>query len=160
MFKYKKFQFGWVIVIIFITVIVLMTLSYLKQWGTNPLDKGGYIFLMILFGSFFLIFYGMTIIVTDNQILIRLGIGLITKKIDLSEIISVDTKKYPIYFGYGIRITPNGILYNVNGRHAVEIRLKNKKNVIQIGTNDWDNLKNVIEAGITKDKRTIPGFKV
>jgi len=150
MFNYKKFQFGWVIVITFIIVLVLMTLSYLKQWGSNPLDKGGYIFLMLLFGSILLMFYGMTVIVTDSYILIRLGIGLITKKIDLSEIISVDTKKYPVYFGYGIRITPGGILYNVNGRHAIEIRLKNKKASVQIGTNDWDNLKEVIETAIRK----------
>ena len=150
MFNYKKFQFGWVIVITFIIVLVLMTLSYLKQWGTNPLDKGGYIFLMLLFGSFLLMFFGMTVIVTDKQILIKLGIGLITKNIYLSEIISVETKKYPFYCGYGIRITPGGILYNVSGRHAVEIRLKNKKNSVLIGTNDWDNLKEVIETAIRK----------
>ena len=150
MFNYKKFQFGWVIVITFIIVLVLMTLSYLKQWGSNHLDKGGYIFLMLLFGSILLMFYGMTVIVTDSNILIRLGIGLITKKIDLSEIISVDTKKYPFYCGYGIRITPGGILYNVSGSHVVEIRLKNKKNSVQIGTNDWDNLKEVIESAIRK----------
>ena len=150
MFSYKKFQPGWVILITFTIVMVLLTLSYIKQWGSNPLDKGGYIFMMLLFGTLLLMFYGMTIIITDSQILIRLGIGLITRKINLSEIISADTKKYPVYFGYGIRITPGGILYNVNGRHAVEIRLKNKKNVIWIGTNDWDNLKNVIDAAIRK----------
>lgn len=150
MFNYRKFQFGWVILITFTIVMFLLTLSYIKQWGTNPLDKGGYIFMMLLFGSLVLMFYGMTVIVTDNQILIRLGIGLITRKINLSEIISVDTKKYPVYFGYGIRITPGGILYNVNGRHAVEIRLKNKKNVIWIGTHDWENLKTFIEGAIRK----------
>ena len=150
MFNYRKFQIGWVILITFTIVMVLLTLSYIKQWGTNPIDKGGYIFMMLLFGTLLLMFYGMTVIITDSQILIRLGIGLITRKINLSEIISVDTKKYPAYFGYGIRITPGGILYNVNGRHAVEIRLKNKKNVIWIGTNDWENLKTVIEGAIRK----------
>ena len=160
MFIYKKFQFGWVISITFTIVMVLLTLSYIKQWGTNPLDRGGYIFMMLLFGFVLLMFFGMTVIVTDSQIIIKLGIGLITKKIDLSEIISVNTKKYPFYFGYGIRITPGGILYNVNGRHAVEIRLRNKKNSVQIGTDDWDNLKNVIEAGIINDKRTMSRFKV
>jgi len=150
MFSYKKFQIGWVILITFTIVMVLLTLSYIKQWGTNPIDKGGYIFMILLFGTLLLMFYGMTVIITDSQILIRLGIGMITRKINLSEIISVDTKKYPVYFGYGIRINQGCILYNVNGRHAVEIRLKNKKNVIWIGTNDWENLKTVIEGAIRK----------
>lgn len=150
MFNYKKFQFGWVISITFTIIMILLTLSYIEQWGTNPIDKGGYIFMMLLFGFVLLMFFGMTVTVTDSEILIRLGIGVINKKINLSDIQSVDTKKYPVYFGYGIRITPGGILYNVNGRHAVEIKLKNKKNVVWIGTNDWDNLKNTIDSAIRK----------
>ncbi len=153
MYKYRKFQFGWVIVVTFITVLVLLTLSYIKEWGTNPIDKGGYIFMMMLFISILIMFFGMTVIITDNEIMIRLGIGLITKSIKLSEIQSVATVKYPVYFGYGVRITPGGVLYNVNGRHAVEIVLKNKKKTIQIGTNDWDNLRNAIESAIRSKQK-------
>lgn len=58
---------------------------------------------------------------------------------------SVTIHKYPFYCGYGIRILPNGILYNVSGKHAIEIKIKGKKNSILIGTNDWDNLKDIIE---------------
>jgi uncharacterized membrane protein len=68
MIKYRKFQFGWVITIIFLIVIVWMTFAYVYQWGNNPVDKYGYIFFMILFGGILLGFYGMTIIVTDKQI--------------------------------------------------------------------------------------------
>jgi hypothetical protein len=153
MYIYRKFQFSWVIAVTFITVLVLLTLSFLYEWGTNPIDKGGYIFMMLLFGSVLLMFYGMTVIITDNEIMIRFGIGLITKKIKLSEIQSVATMKYPVYFGYGVRITPGGVLFNVNGRHAVEIILKNKKKTVQIGTNDWDNLRNVIESAIRTKQR-------
>jgi len=153
MYIYRKFQFSWVIAVTFITVLVLLTLSFLYEWGTNPIDKGGYIFMMLLFGSVLLMFYGITVIITDNEIIIRFGIGLITKKIKLSEIQSVAAMKYPVYFGYGVRITPGGVLFNVNGRHAVEIILKNKKKTVQIGTNDWDNLRNVIESAIRTKQR-------
>jgi hypothetical protein len=128
-----------------------MTFAYVYQWGNNPVDTYGYIFFMILFGVILLALYGMTIIVTDKQIKIKLGIGFYTKKIDLSTISSVNTLTYPIYYGYGIRIVPNGLLFNVSGRHAIEIKFKNKKNVIQIGSDDWENLRVTIEKIIIKN---------
>ena len=148
MIKYRRFQFGWVITIIFLIVIVWMTFAYVNQWGNNPVDKCGYIFFIILFGGILLGFYSMTIIVTDKQIKIKLGVGFYTKKIDLSTIKSVNTLTYPFYCGFGIRIVSNGLLFNVSGRHAVEIKFKNKKNVILIGTNDWEKLQDIIEESI------------
>jgi len=148
MIKYRRFQFGWVITIIFLIVIVLMTFAYVYQWGNNPVDKYGYIFLMILFVGILLGFYGMTIIVTDKQIKIKLGVGFYKKKIDLSTIISVSTLTYPFYCGYGIRVVSNGLLFNVSGKHAVEIKFKNKRNVILIGSNDWEKLRITIEENI------------
>jgi hypothetical protein len=150
MIKYKNFQFGWVIVIMFLLVMVWMTLAYIHQWGNNPFDTAGYIFFIVLFGGILLGFYGITVIVTDKQILIKLGIGIYTKRIDFSSIQSVNIIKYPSYYGYGIRMIPNGILYNVSGNHAIEIKIRNKKNVIQIGTNDWDNLKMILDENIKK----------
>jgi hypothetical protein len=151
MVKYSKFQFGWLIVIIYLIVIIWMTFAFIYQWGNNPVDTPGYIFFMVLFCGVLLVFYGMTIIVTDKQIKIKLGIGFYTKKIDLSTISSVHTLTYPIYCGYGIRIVQNGILFNVSGRHAVELKIKNKKSVILIGSNDWEKLRDTIENSLIKD---------
>ena len=151
MIKYRKFQFGWVIAIIYLIVIVWMTFAYVYQWGNNPVDKYGYIFFMILFGGILSGFYGMTIIVTEKQLKIKLGVGFYTKKIDLSTIKSVNTLTYPVYCGYGIRIVKNGLLFNVSGRHAVEIKFKNKKNMLLIGTNDWEKLREVIESSIIEN---------
>jgi len=151
MIKYKRFQFAWIIVVLYVAVIVWMTFAYIKQWGNNPVDKYGYVFFMVLFSGILIGFYGITIIITDKQIKIRFGIGFYTKKIDLSNVKSVSIQNSPFYYGYGIRIIPNGLLYKVSGKHAVEIKFKNKKGVIQIGTKDWDNLKSVIENGINKE---------
>jgi hypothetical protein len=151
MIKYRRFQFGWVIVITFIVFIVWMTFAYIYQWGNNPIDKYGYILFLIIFGGVLLFFYGMTIMVTDKHLKIKFGIGLFTKKIDLATISSVTIQTNPVYYGYGIRIIPKGLLYNVSGKHAIEIKLKDQKKVIQIGTNDWDNLKKAIEQNGIKN---------
>ena len=150
--RYNKFQFAWVIVIVLLIIVACITLAYIDKWGNNPIDMVGYIILMVLLGGCLLGFYGMTIIVSDKQIQIKFGIGFYTKRIDLSAIDSITVTKYPLYFGYGIRMIPKGILYNVSGRHAVEIKIKGKKSVLYIGTNDWDNLKLILEESIKMDK--------
>ncbi len=149
--KYQKFQFGWVIVISFFSIIIFITIAYIFQWGNNPMDQTGYILFLILFGVLLLVFYGMTIIVTDKQLILKFGIGLFTKKIDLSTISSVEIKKFPLIYGYGIRLIPNGILYNVSGRYAIELKRTNKKSVLQIGSNDCENLKAIIEERINNN---------
>jgi hypothetical protein len=149
MIRYKNFQFGWFIVITLAVIIIWMTLAYIHQWGTNPIDTYVYILFMIIFGVVLSMFYGMTVIVTDKHLKIKFGIGIYIKKIELSAIKSVTILKYPFYSGYGIRILPNGILYNVSGSYAIEIKIKGKKNAVLVGTNDWDNLKEIIEKSIS-----------
>jgi hypothetical protein len=150
--RYKKFQFAWVIVIVLLIIVACITLAYIDKWGNNPINMVGYIIFLVLFGGCLLGFYGMTIIVTDKQIQIKFGIGFYTKRIDLSAIDSIAVIKYPVYFGYGIRMIPKGMLYNISGRHAIEIKIKGKKSVLYIGTNDWDNLKLILEESIKTNK--------
>jgi hypothetical protein len=149
MIKYKNFQFGWFIVILFTIVIIWMTFAYIHQWGNNPVDIYGYILFMIIFGGVLLTFYGMTVIVTDKHLKIKFGVGFYSKKIELSTIKSVTIQKYQFYCGYGVRILPDGILYNVSGKYAIEIKFKSRNNRILIGTNDWDHLKDAVEKSIS-----------
>jgi hypothetical protein len=148
--KYSGFQFGWLIAIVFLIVIIWMTIAYRFQWGNNPIPKPAYIVLLVLFIGALLFFYGMKVTVDDKQIIIKFGIGIYKRKIDLSSIQSVDSITYPSYYGYGIRLIPNGILYNVSGNHAVRLKFKKSKRVILIGTNDCDNLKAAIEEKIKR----------
>lgn len=149
MIKYKRFQFAWIIVVVFIIFIIWMTFAYTHQWGNNPIDVYGYVFFITLFTVTLLTFYGITIIVTDKHIKIKFGVGLYTKRIDFTSINSLTVVKAPMCRGYGIRIIPNGLLYNLGSKQAIEIKLKSKKQVIQIGTNDIDKLKETIETGLS-----------
>jgi hypothetical protein len=148
--KYSSFQFGWLVVIVFLIVIGWITVAYMYQWGNNPIPEPAYIVFLVLFFGTLLFFYGMTVIVDEKQIIIKLGIGFYKRKIDLSSIKSVESITYPAYYGYGIRLILNGILYNVSGNHAVRLTFKHSKRVILIGTNDWDNLKKVIEERLKR----------
>lgn len=148
MVRYRNFQFGWFIVCVFVIVMIFITLGYIYQWGNSPIDIYGYVFFMVLFGSILLVFCGLTVTVDSNYIKIRFGISFFSKKIRLSSVRSVRIIKYPVLAGYGIRILPKGILYNVSGRYAVEIRLDGKRGAIMIGTNDKENLIDAIEKNL------------
>jgi hypothetical protein len=93
--------------------------------------------------------YRMTVIVTEKQIKIKIGIGFYTKKIDLATVSSVSIRTYPLHCGHGIRLIPHVMLYNVSGWLAVELTFKQKKDVTQIGTGDLEKLRLVIENKIT-----------
>ena len=87
----------------------------------------------------------------DADILrLRFGpIGLIQKSWPIPEIASATTVTNPWYYGWGIRWTPHGSLYNVSGRHAVEILLFSGK-TFRIGTDEPEALKTAIEQAREK----------
>ncbi|MEM1135923.1 MAG: hypothetical protein AAGI07_08780, partial [Bacteroidota bacterium] len=60
--------------------------------------------------------------------------------------------KTPWYYGLGIRMTPEGMLYNIQGPKAVKIRyLSNGRNKsVMIGTLEPEKLNKVLETHFKK----------
>ena len=78
--------------------------------------------------------------VSKDMLMIRFGpVELIKKEWPLREIVSVVPVKNPWYYGYGLRYTPHGPLYNVSGSGAVEILLVSGK-TFRIGTDEPEAL--------------------
>lgn len=92
-----------------------------------------------------LLFYGMTTTIDAASITIRFGIGFINKKINLANIESVREVENPWYWGWGIRMIPNGTLYNISGSKGIELKFKNTDKIIRIGSKDPETLKKEIE---------------
>ena len=87
----------------------------------------------------------LTVSVTPTNLRIRFGpVGLIQKQWPIAEIVSVTQVTNPWYYGYGLRYTPRGPLYNVSGRHAVEILLFSGQ-TFRIGTDEPETLCQAIE---------------
>ena len=86
--------------------------------------------------------------VDNEKIRISYGIGLIKKTIDIHNIERIEIVRNKWYYGLGIRIIKNGWLYNIQGLNAIELKLKNSKSIIRIGTVDNKKLKKEIESKI------------
>lgn len=82
----------------------------------------------------------LTVTIRDGTLKIRFGlVGLIQKEWPLETIVSARAVTTPWYYGYGIRWTPHGMLYNVSGNHSVEIQIRSGTKV-RIGTDEPEAL--------------------
>jgi len=147
--KYTQFGTFSIIVIGFaiILCIVLMIIA-----GLNEIAPIGFMGVCILTLVFFLLsFYKLTITIDNTYIRFSLGIGLIARKYLISDIQSCKSVSNNPMSGVGIRIISKGWMYNVSGLKAIEIRFKNSRSIIRIGTNRPDEIAEVISKMIKKD---------
>ena len=149
---YKEFQFGWMTFIILIPIQIFVTYLYINELGNRPLDRDTYLIINGIFLLVYFLFYGMTIKVDTEGINISFGLGVIRKTIKADKIIGVDTIKNPWYYGWGIRLIPNGWLYNISGSDGIELKFGDKTRIIRIGTKDSAKLKNEIVKRVRNRK--------
>lgn len=90
-------------------------------------------------------FASLTITVDATTLSWRFGPGIIRKSVPVREIARVEQVRLGWMAGWGIRITPIGWLYNVSGRDAVQIILRDSKTFL-LGTDDARSLKAALDA--------------
>ena len=139
MLRYHHRQFGTVVFAIGgpVVLLVILLLVFVEY---HPVGVGGLIFLVICFG----LFLTLTVNVTEKDILIYFGPGLIRKRFPLDSIKGARAVRNKWYYGWGIRRAPNCWLYNVSGLDSVEIELKNGR-IYRIGTDQPQALLREIE---------------
>jgi len=91
--------------------------------------------ILIIIGTLlYLLFNGLTVSVSQKDIIIKFGYGLIKKRIKKEDINHAKIVRNKVIYGWGIRLTPHGWLWNIQGLDAIELSLKNGK-CFRIGTN-------------------------
>lgn len=144
MVTYKEFQFGWLIFLILIPIYIVLAIFYVLDIGDKPLESSHFLVITAVFSLVCLLFYGMTTRVTKKLIVISYGMGLIRKRIATSRIKDLRVVRNSAIYGWGIRLIPNGILFNISGLDAVELTFTDTKRIIRIGTKDPERLKSEI----------------
>ncbi len=100
--------------------------------------------LVILF-----LFYKMEVKVAGHNISIKFGVGLFRKTIAIQAIKAVKLTQNSLFVGWGIRYTPDYTLYNVGGKNAIELVMKNGQRSIRIGCDDPILLFNFLNSKIS-----------
>ncbi len=137
---YEHTQVGYLIIAVMAAVMVMIGIILAKA-GINWIAIG----VLIIIALALILFSSLTVVIWEEELEVRFGPGPIRKRFKLNEIESCKVVKNHWYYGWGIRLTPHGWLYNVSGFYAVEIMLRTGKKY-RIGT----NVPQELEAAIGK----------
>lgn len=91
-----------------------------------------------------LLFHSLTTTVGLDAVVCAFGPGWIRRSVPLAAIRAARTVRNPWWYGFGIRMTPHGWLWNVSGLSAVELELHDGSR-LRIGTDQPDRLRTAIE---------------
>jgi hypothetical protein len=143
----KKYtQFGTVSVVILLPLFLLFAVLTIKSVLANSQN----LYILVILTSTFLIclltFYRLTITVDNTHISFKLGIGLVSKSYKIEDLSSCTSVTNSAIYGIGIRMLPSGWLFNVSGLKAIELRFKHKTSVVRIGTNNPDEISQLIQS--------------
>jgi hypothetical protein len=139
MTTYRHTQFGSAIVLSCGVIGLTMLLAAAFSTHRTPFPWVGVA--VLLLGA---LFSALTITIEDGLLRASFGPGLIQKKVNLAEIASVRPIPVRWWYGWGIRLTPDGWLYNVSGWKAVEITLRDGRRFC-LGTDEPEDLRKAIE---------------
>jgi len=144
--QYKHTQVGYlVIVILGICLFYLASMMIISGFDWIPFT------VLVILGVCVGLFSTLTVMIAESTLEIRFGLGIIRKKFHLKDIESCQVVKNPWYYGWGIRLTPHGWLYNVSGFYAVEIKMKTGKKY-RIGTDVPTDLEKAISQSLERVK--------
>ena len=140
---YRHDQFGTLVVGTMISIAVLLAVLYIAT-GFWPL----LIILLVSFVFVLMLFHRLRVEVTRNHLRLRFGIGLVRKTFDTGEMVDVYPVRNKWYYGFGIRLTPHGWLFNVSGLDAVEIVMRSGRHY-RIGTDEPHALAAAVKRAIS-----------
>ena len=141
--RYRHTQVGYLIIATMAAVMVWIGVV-LANSGINWAAIGG----LAVIAVALVLFSSLTVVIGEDEVEARFGPGPISKRFKLNEIESCQVVKNHWYYGWGIRLTPHGVLYTVSGLDAVEIKLRTGKK-FRIGTDVPQELEAAIRQAIT-----------
>ena len=136
--RYEHTQVGYLIIV---TIAAAMTAIgiLLATSGINVIA----IAVLVVLASALVLFPSLTVTISGEELIVQLGPGAIRKRFRLNDIQSCQAIRIPWYYGWGLRLTPRGMLFRVSGFQAVHIKLTSGKEYV-IGTDVPQELEEAI----------------
>lgn len=139
---YKTTQIGWTSIFIILAVMTLLGFTVKSE---------SIVFAAVICTLILLMIYRLTITVDNENIRFQMGIGLINGKYELKDIVDCRPVEY-VPLGWGIRLRPSVIIFNVSGSKAVELSLEGKNQKVWIGCEDPDTVVRMIREMIRQNR--------
>ena len=141
--RYEHTQVGYFIIVPIVGAIVAIGII-LANTGVNWIA----ITVLVVLAVIVILFHSLTVAISGEELVVQFGPGAIRKRFKLNEIESCQAVRIPWYYGWGIRSTPDGMVFRVSGFRAVEIKLRTGKKYL-IGTDVPQELEEAIRQAIS-----------
>jgi hypothetical protein len=139
---YRHTQIGYLTLI----VILVATLGIFALGPRSPLPVTISVAVLLIISA--VLFSSLTVEISDRELRIHFGPGFWRRRYALTEVTAVEVTRSSWWEGWGIRITPRGMLYNVSGTDAVEIKLRSGAH-FRIGTDEPEALAQAVRMAIS-----------
>ena len=142
---YRHRQVGWLPMVLLVAVSALT--AAIRAVSPNVVVDRVTISVLIVAVLLILLFWSLTVEVDSARVEVWFGFGLIRRSFPVPEIREATKVRNPWYYGWGIRLTPRGWMFNVSGLDAVELTLTRNR-AFRIGTDDPDRLVEAIRWAV------------
>lgn len=144
---YKETQIFYFIIIATFAITTLCLVTYFGGTPKETIPLAVIIFPILILTLVMLLFYKMEIKITKDYLENSFGNRLIKRNILLLEIDidNLQKVKFPWYYGIGLRLTPQGTLYNTKVGTAIKIVSKNGQRTILIGTDNFEKISKILQ---------------
>ena len=140
--RYEHTQVGYLIIVAIAAAMIAIGIILVTS-GINVIA----IVVLVILAVALVLFSSLTVTIWEEELIVQFGPGAIHKRFRLNEIQYCQAIRIPWYYGWGIRLTPHGMLFRVSGFHAVEIKLRTGKKYL-IGTDVPQELEGAIRQAM------------
>jgi len=140
---YEHTQVGYLVIVAMTAAMVLIGIV-MANTGLNWIAIG----VLVVIAAALVFFSSLTVVIREDELEVRFGPGPIRKQFRLHDIESSQIVKNHWYYGWGIRLTPHGWLYNVSGFQAVQIKFRTGEE-FRIGTDVPQELEAAIQQALS-----------
>jgi hypothetical protein len=144
---YEHTQRGGFVLLVLGIVALILIINMAMVGKTEPIIIPTYSIVLGVMALVAYMFGSLTAEVSREQVLVKMGPGLIRRTFVTVNISSATTVRNKWYYGFGVRRTPHAWMFNVSGLDAIEITLKTGSR-FRIGTDEPDRLQRAIERAI------------
>ena len=145
--EYRHTQVAYALITIFSSVLFLLSWQIFADR-----DGSGASFAFFVIAVGLLLFPTLTVEIRNGDLIWKFGLGLIRKKVPLSEVARAAQIRTGLLHGWGIHRIRGGWLYNVSGFHAVEVELYSGKKFF-LGTDEPEALTRALSLHIAQDRQ-------
>ena len=142
---YQNSQWGliWIPTLAWFVIIIVLIAALGNEEATASLVVSGAF--MVLIMIVVLWFSRLTVAVGSGEVRVHFGTGWPRRVISVHDIVGFRPVRNRWYYGWGMRRTPGGWMFNVWGLDAIELELADGKS-FRIGSNDLAGLSDAVRS--------------